>query len=83
MILETLLRRMVTGEKEPATRLETRTYTLSRSFSHEPLVPAANPLSPIALHTGRRCATIQQLHRTYASRLILFDVLVGTKGDGG
>ena len=32
--LQTLLRRKVTGEKEPATELEPGAYTLSRSFSH-------------------------------------------------
>ena len=47
--LETLLRRKVTGEKGPATKLEPGTYTLLRSFSHELSVPVTNPSSPIAL----------------------------------
>ena len=42
------------------TELEPRTDTLSRSFSHKLSVPVANPLSPIALCTGRRCTTIQR-----------------------
>ena len=51
--LQRLLRWKATGEKGPATELEPRTYTLSRRFSHELLVPVANPSSPIALCTTR------------------------------
>ena len=80
MILQTLLRRrMATGKKGPATRLELGTYTLLWSFSHEPSVPDANPSSPIAFCTGRRCAAIQRLLRTYALRLVLFVVVVGSR----
>ena len=43
MILETLLRRVATGNKGPVTGLEPGAYTLSRSFSHEPSGPAAKP----------------------------------------
>ena len=82
MILETLLRRMATGEKGPVTGLKPETYTLSRSFSHEPLVPVANPSSPIAFCTGRRSAAIQRPLKIYASRLVLCDVVVvGSAGE--
>ena len=74
--------RMATGEKGPATRLEPGTYTLSRSVSHEPLGPTANPSSPIALCTGSRCAAIQRSLRAYTLRLVLCDVVVvGSVGD--
>ena len=73
---------MATREKGPVTGPEPGTYTLSRNFSHEPLVSAANPLSPITFCTGHRCATIQHPLRTYASRLVLCDVVVvGSAGD--
>ena len=40
--------------KRTSDRLEPGTYTLSRSFSHKPLVPVANPTSPIAFCTWDR-----------------------------
>ena len=44
---------MATGERGPATGLEPGTYTLSRSFSHEPSIPVASPVagpfSPVAI----------------------------------
>ena len=43
--VESLLRWKATGERGSATKLKTRTYTLSQSFNHELLVPAANPSS--------------------------------------
>ena len=78
MILETLLRRMATEEKGPMTGLKPGIYTLSWSFSHEPLVPAENSSSPITFCTGCRCAAIQRLLRAYTLRLVLCDVVVAT-----
>ena len=69
--LEITAQRKAAGEKGPATELEPGTYTLSWNFSHEVSVPAANPLSPIALCTGGRCVAIQRPLRTHASRLVL------------
>ena len=77
-----LPRRMARGEEGPVTGLEPGTYTLSQSFIHELSVPAANPSSPIALCTSRRCAAIQRPLRIYTSRLVLCDVVVvGSAGD--
>ena len=68
--------------KGPATGPKPGTYILLQSFSHEQSIPVANLLSTIALCTGRRCATIQRLLRTYASRLVLSDVVVvGSAGN--
>ena len=46
--LESLLRKMATGEMGPATELKPGTYTLSQGFRHEQLSPITLcPLSPV------------------------------------
>ena len=46
--VESLLRKMATGEKGPATELKPGTYTLSQGFRHEQLPPVTlSPLSPV------------------------------------
>ena len=49
--VESLLRRMATGEKGPATELKPKTYTVSQGFRYKLSLPAANPLSPITLYS--------------------------------
>ena len=73
---KSLLGRKATREKGPVIEFELGTHNLSRSFSHELSVPAANPSSPIALCNSCRCATIQQPLKTYTSRMVLCHVMV-------